>query len=333
MSNLSTSYLGMTLKNPLVVSPSPLCTKVDNIKRMEDAGAAAVVLHSLFEEQLTLESQSLNENLMQGENAFAEALTYFPEMSDYRMGPDGYLELIRKAKESVNIPIIGSLNGVSTGGWIKYAKRMQEAGADAVELNVYFIPTDMDVTAGHVRDMHENLLRDVKANVSIPVAMKISPFFSSFPCFAKQLEDAGADGLVMFNRFYQPDFDLDNLEVVPNLTLSTSSSLRLRLRWVAILYGHVKMDMAITGGVHSAEDVVKCMMAGAKVAMTTSALLKFGISHLETLHKGLVEWMEEHEYESIEMMQGSMSQKSVAEPAAFERANYMRVLTTYSPGM
>lgn len=323
----------MTLKNPLVVSPSPLCTKVDNIKHMEDAGAAAVVLHSLFEEQLSLESQSLNENLMQGENASPEALTYFPEMSDYRMGPDGYLELIRKAKESVNIPIIGSLNGVSTGGWINYAKRMQEAGADAVELNVYYIPTDVDITAGHVRDMHENLLRDVKANVSIPVAMKISPFFSSFPCFAKQLESAGADGLVMFNRFYQPDFDLDNLEVVPNLTLSTSSSLRLRLRWVAILYGHVKMDMAITGGVHSAEDVVKCMMAGAKVAMTTSALLKFGIGHLETLHKGLVDWMEEHEYESIEMMQGSMSQKSVAEPAAFERANYMRVLTTYSPGM
>lgn len=333
MIDLSTSYLGMTLKNPLVVSPSPLSTKVDNIKRMEDAGAAAVVLHSLFEEQLTLESQSLNANLMQGENAFAEALTYFPEMSDYRMGPDGYLELIRKAKEAVNIPIIGSLNGVSTGGWIKYAKHMQEAGADAVELNVYYIPTDLDVTAGHVREMHENLLRDVKANISIPVAMKISPFFSSFPCFAKQLEDAGADGLVMFNRFYQPDFDLDNLEVVPDLTLSTSGSLRLRLRWVAILYGHIKMDMAITGGVHTGEDVVKCMMAGAKVAMTTSALLKFGIGHLETLQKGLVDWMEEHEYDSIEMMQGSMSQKSVAEPAAFERANYMRILTTYSPGM
>ncbi|HPO16758.1 MAG TPA: dihydroorotate dehydrogenase-like protein [Candidatus Hydrogenedentes bacterium] len=333
MIDLSTSYLGMTLKNPLVVSPSPLCAKVDNIKHMEDAGAAAVVLHSLFEEQLTFESQSLNENIMQGENLSPEALTYFPEMSDYRMGPDGYLELIRKAKEAVNIPIIGSLNGVSTGGWIKYAKRMQEAGADAIELNVYYIPTDFDVTAGHVREMHEKLLRDIKANVSIPVAMKISPFFSSLPWFAKQLENAGADALVMFNRFYQPDFDLDDLEVVPNLTLSTSSSLRLRLRWVAILYGRVKMDMAISGGVHTSEDVVKCMMAGANVAMTTSALLKFGISHLETLQKGLVEWMEEHEYESIEMMQGSMSQKSVAQPAAFERANYMRVLTTYSPGM
>ena len=333
MIDLSTSYLGMKLKNPLVVSPSPLCTRVDNIKSMEDAGAAAVVLHSLFEEQLTFESQALNANLAQGENSFAESLTYFPEMSDYRLGPDAYLELIRKAKAAVDIPIIGSLNGVSTGGWIKYAKRMQEAGADALELNVYFIPTDPEMTAGHVREMHESLLRDVKSNVTIPVAMKISPFFSSLPYFARQLELAGADGIVMFNRFYQPDFDLENLEVVPNLSLSSPSTLRLRLRWVAILCGRIKADMAITGGVHTGEDVVKCMMAGAKVAMMTSALLKFGIGHLATVQKDLFRWLEEHEYESIEMMQGSMSHKSVAEPAAFERANYMRVLTSYSPGM
>jgi dihydroorotate dehydrogenase (fumarate) len=333
MIDLSTTYLGMKLKNPLVVSPSPLCQNVDNLKRMEEAGAAAVVLHSLFEEQLTFESQQLNANLCRGEHTDAEAANYFPEMSDYKMGPEAYLEHLAKAKKAVNIPVIGSLNGVSTGGWVKFAKRIEEAGADALELNVYFIPTSIDMTGNYVREMHEQLVRDVKSKVSIPVAVKISPYFSAMANFARSLSEAGADGLVMFNRFYQPDFDLDNLEVVTNLKLSSSNSLLLRLRWVAILYGRIKADLAITGGVHTGDDVIKSMMAGAKVAMMTSALLKYGIGHLSTVQKCVVKWMEEHEYESIELMQGSMSQKSVAEPAAFERANYMRVLTSYTPGM
>ena len=332
MIDLSTTYLGLELKNPLVASPSPLSEKTDNIRRMEDAGAAAIVLHSLFEEQLTQQSNELNSNLQQGEESFAESLTYFPHVEDYKMGPEGYLEHIRKAKEAVGIPIIGSLNGVSTGGWIKYAKNIQEAGADALELNVYYIPTDPGMTGVHVREMYEELVRDVKANVTIPVAVKIGPYFSALANVAQRLNEAGADGLVLFNRFYQPDFDLENLEVTPDIHLSTSSSLLMRLRWVAILYGRIKADMAITGGVHTAEDVIKSMMAGAKVAMTTSALLKYGIPHLTTLCEGVTRWMEEHEYESIEMMQGSMSQKSVAEPAAFERANYMRALTQYTAG-
>jgi len=333
MADLSTKYLGMQLKNPLVVSPCPLCDDLDNIRRMEDAGAAAVVLHSLFEEQLTHESQALNENLMQGSESYAESLTYFPDLGDYKMGPDAYLEHLRKAKKAVSIPIIGSLNGVSTGGWIKYAKNIEDAGADALELNDYFIPTDPDMTGVHVREMSEKLVRDVKANVSIPVAVKIGPYFSALAYAAKRLVEVGADGLVLFNRFYQPDFDLENLEVVSNLELSDSGELRKRLRWVAILYGRIAADLAITGGVHTPEDVVKSMMAGAKVAMMTSALLKYGIGHMAKVLRGLEEWMERNEYESVQMMQGSMSQKSVANPAAFERANYMRILTSYTPGM
>lgn len=333
MIDTSTKYLGLNLKNPLVVSPMPLCRTLDNIRRMEDAGAAAVVLHSLFEEQLTYDSHALNANLCQGEETFAEALTYFPEVSEFKMGPDDYLEHLRNAKQAVDIPIIGSLNGVSSGGWIEYAKRMEEAGADALELNVYYIPTDPDMTGVYVREMHESLIRDVKANVRIPVALKIGPFFSALPYVARHLEQAGADALVLFNRFYQPDFDLENLEVKTNLTLSTSSTLRLRLRWTAILYGKINADIAISGGVHTPEDVIKCMMAGAKAAMTTSALLKHGIGHLSVLRNGVARWMEAHEYESIEMMQGSMSQKAVAEPAAFERANYINILTNYSAEM
>jgi len=332
MPDLTTTYLGLELKNPLVVSPSPLSKDVSNIRQMEDAGAAGVVLHSLFEEQLTLQSNELNENLSQGVDSFAEAVTYFPEMSDYKMGPDAYLDHIHKAKQAVKVPIIGSLNGVSTGGWVSYAKRIEEAGADALELNVYFIPTDPEMTGIEVRQMCEDLVRDVKANVSIPVAVKLGPYFTAVANVAKRLNDAGADGLVLFNRFYQPDFDLDDLEVVPNIVLSDSNELRKRLRWVAILYGRIQADMAITGGVHTAKDVVKSMMAGAKVSMMTSALLKYGIGHLKTVESGLIEWMEEHEYESIEMMQGSMSQRSVAEPAAFERANYMRAITSYTAG-
>lgn len=333
MADLSTKYLGMQLKNPLVVSPSPLCDDLDNIRRMEDAGAGAVVLHSLFEEQLTHESQALNENLMQGSESYAESVTYFPDLGDYKMGPDAYLEHLRKAKAAVSIPIIGSLNGVSTGGWIKYAKNIEDAGADALELNDYFIPTDPDMTGVHVREMGEQLVRDVKANVSIPVAVKIGPYFSALAYVAKRLVEEGADGLVLFNRFYQPDFDLENLEVVSNLELSDSGELRKRLRWVAILYGRIAADLAITGGVHTPEDVVKSMMAGAKVAMMTSALLKYGIGHMAKVLRGLEEWMERNEYDSIQMMQGSMSLKSVGNPAAFERASYMRILTSYTPGM
>lgn len=333
MADLSTTYLGLKLKNPMVVSPSPLSEKTDNIRQMEDAGASAIVLHSLFEEQLTHESQSLNANLMQGEDSYAESLSYFPDLGDYKMGPEGYLEHVRQAKEAVDIPIIGSLNGISEGGWTQYARQIQDAGADAIELNMYFIPTDPDMTGVYVREMCENLVRAVKSSVNIPVAVKIGPFFSAMPYMARRLEVSGADGLVLFNRFYQPDFDLEKLDVVPNLILSDSRDLRLRLRWVAILYHQIKADLAITGGIHTPEDVVKAMMAGAKVAMTTSALLKKGIDHLRVVLNGLETWMEEHEYESIEMMQGSMSQKSVGDPAAFERANYMKILNSYVPEM
>lgn len=329
MIDLSTTYMGLHLKNPLVVSPSPLCEDIDNIRRMEESGSAAVVLHSLFEEQIALESQDLDYYLTQGTYSFAESLTYFPDLGDYKLGPDEYLEHIRRAKEAVDIPIIGSLNGVSTGGWIKYAKAIEEAGADALELNIYYIPTNPNMTSEQVEGMYADLVRGVKTRVNIPVAVKISPYFSSTPNMARRLDRVGANALVLFNRFYQPDLDIENLEVVPNLVLSTSDELRLRLRWVAILYGQIQADMAVTGGVHSAEDVVKTMMLGARVAMMTSALLKNSIHYLKTVLNDVVAWMEQHEYESISQIQGIMSQRSVAEPAAFERANYMKALHSY----
>jgi dihydroorotate dehydrogenase (fumarate) len=296
---------------------------------MEDAGASAVVLPSLFEEQITLESHHLDRYLSHGTESFAESLTYFPDMIDYNLGPDGYLELIRRAKFVVDIPIIGSLNGVSTGGWITYAKKIEEAGADALELNTYYIPTDPELTGSQVEQMYLDLVRDIKASVSIPVAIKLSPNFSAIPNMARRLDQAGADALVMFNRFYQPDFDLENLEVVPSLILSGSYELLVRLTWVAVVYGHIRADLAITGGVHTALDVLKAMMVGARVAMMTSALLTHGIGHLTTVRADLLTWMEQHEYESIRQMQGSMSHRSVANPAAFERANYMKVLNSF----
>lgn len=332
MADLTTQYLGYTLKSPLVVSPSPLCTRVDNIKRMEDAGAAAVVLQSLFEEQLAGESDALNANLLQGTESFAESLSYFPEMSDYHMGPEAYLELIAKAKAAVSIPVFASLNGVSHGGWVDYSKEMEQAGADAIELNVYFIPTDPEMPSEHVDAMYLELLREVRAAVKVPVAMKIAPQFTSIPNMAKRMAEAGADALVLFNRFYQPDFDLERLEVVSDIQLSSPSRLHLRLRWAAILFGRIQADLGITGGVHSPEDVVKCMMAGGKVAMMASALLKYGIGHLSTVTKGIERWMDEHEYDAISTMQGSMSQRTVANPSAFERAHYMKMLTSYVPG-
>jgi dihydroorotate dehydrogenase (fumarate) len=330
MIDLSTRYLGLELTNPLVMSAGPLSEDLDTIRRAEDAGAAAVVLPSLFEEQMTLESHDLDHHLSHGTHSFAEALTYFPDMSAYNLGPEGYLEHIRRVKSAVDIPVIGSLNGVSTGGWIEYARKIEQAGADALELNVYFIPTDALLTGGQVEDMYVHLVSDVRREIGIPLAVKLSHFFSAILNVAHRFELAGADGLVLFNRFYQPDFDLDRLEVVPNLSLSTSAELRLRLRWVAILYGQVDVDLAVTGGVHTAEDVLKAMMAGASVAMMTSALLERGVVHLAHARQGLLRWMEEREYESIRQLKGSMSQRAVAEPAAFERANYLKVLRSYA---
>jgi dihydroorotate dehydrogenase (fumarate) len=330
MIDLTTKYLGLTLMNPLVVSASPLSEDLGNIRRMEDAGASAVVLPSLFEEQLQVESNALDQFLSQGTESYAEALTYIPNMPGYHLGPDGYLEHVRAAKQAVKVPIIGSLNGVSTGGWVGYAKKIEEAGADALELNIYFISTDPEMSGGQVEQKYVDLVTQVKASIHIPVAVKIGPYFSSLPNTAKRLDQAGASALVLFNRFYQPDFDLEALEVVPNLILSTPHELLLRLNWVAVLYGKLKADLAVTGGVHSGLDVLKSMMAGARVAMMTSALLRNGIGHLATVRTELLKWMEEHEYESIHQMQGSMSQRAVADPSAFQRANYVKVLSSYS---
>jgi dihydroorotate dehydrogenase (fumarate) len=330
MIDLTTTYLGLTLKNPLVASASPVCDSLDKIRRLEDHGIAAVVLPSLFEEQLRLESETLDEDLFRGADSFAESLNYFPDLTTYNLGPEGYLELIRKAKASVSLPIIGSLNGVSAGGWIRYAREMEQAGADAIELNLYSIVTDPELTAGDVERSYTELVREVKQSVGVPVAVKLSPFFSAPANIAKLLDRAGANALVLFNRFYQPDLDLELLEVVPNLTLSRPQELLLRLHWVAIIFGRVAADLAITGGVHSAQDVLKAVMAGARVTMMTSALLSRGVEHLDTVLRDLLSWMEEHEYESISQMCGSMSQRNVPNPAAFERANYIRVLSSYT---
>ena len=328
--DLSTTYLGLKLKNPLVPSAGPMCEDVGNIRRMEDAGAAAVVLHSLFEEQINLESLELDRFISAAEEIGAESTTHFPDMIGYNRGPEGYLKHIRKAKESMSIPIIASLNGTSVGGWLRYAKEMEQAGADALELNIYYIPVDPDTTGEQVERKYCELVKEVKAAVHIPVAVKLGPYFSSMANMAKRLEASGADALVLFNRFYQPDFDLEALEVVPNLMLSSPHELLLRLNWIALLYGHIKPDLALTGGVHTATDVVKAMMAGARVAMMTSALLKKGISYLDTVLTELLIWLGDHEYDSIRQMQGSMSRNAVPQPQAFERANYMKVLSSYA---
>lgn len=327
--DLTTSYLGLTLKNPLVPSASPLSHSLDTMKRLEDAGAAAIVMYSLFEEQISHEAAELSHYLSHGTESYAEALSYFPDPGDFRTGPEEYLEQVRKAVRSLEIPVIGSLNGVSTGGWIDYAKKIEEAGADALELNVYYIPTDQKMSAAQVEDMYINVLKAVKASIHIPVAIKLSPYFSAMAHMATRLDAAGADGLVMFNRFYQPDIDLDNLEVSPSVILSTPQAMRLPLRWIAILYGKVRASLAATSGIHSAEDVLKMLMAGADVTMMCSALLKHGPEHIGTVLKNLSQWMHDHEYSSVGQMKGSMSHKSVAEPAAFERANYMKVLQSY----
>jgi dihydroorotate dehydrogenase (fumarate) len=327
--DLTTTYMGLKLKNPLVPSASPLSRELDNIKRLEDAGASAIVMYSLFEEQIEHEQRELDHFLALGTESYQEAISYFPETEDYNLGPDEYLEHIRSAKSATNIPIIGSLNGVSAGGWLEYAKKIQDAGADGLELNVYYIPTDARYGAEEIENIYVDDLKRIKEAISIPVAMKLSPYFSSMASMAKKLDDAGADALVMFNRFYQPDFDLDALEVVPTVNLSSPAENRLPLRWIAILYGHIKANMAATTGVHSAQDALKMLMAGADVAMLCSVLLEKGPQHLGTVLADLTAWMEEKEYSSVTQMKGSMSQKSVAEPAAFERANYMKALNSW----
>ena len=328
---LATNYLGMALKNPIVASSSPLSHNVDSIRRLEDAGAAAVVMYSLFEEQITFDSFYVDYYLTSGTDSFAESLSYFPEMPDYNANPDEYMNLIRRAKEAVDIPIIGSLNGVSAGGWTDYAVLMEAAGADAIELNVYYIPTSQDLKGSEIEEIYLETLREVKRSVPLPVAMKLSPYFSSTANMAKCLVEEGASGLVLFNRFYQPDIDLEALEVVPRLVLSNSSELRLPLRWVAILYGRLLTDLAITTGIHTSEDVLKALMAGANVTMMASELLQNGIGRIGRILDEMGRWMEEHEYESVAQMIGSMSQQHCAEPAAFERANYMKTLASYRP--
>lgn len=327
--DLSTTYLGLTLKNPIVNSASPLSHSIDSMKRLEDAGVSAIVMYSLFEEQIRHESAELQHYLSYGTESFAEALSYFPEADSYHLGPEEYVELIRKAKESLSIPVIGSLNGITPGGWTDYARRMQQAGADAIELNVYYIPTDSRLSSQDVEDRYLEVLHAVRRAVTIPISMKLSPYFSSLAHMASRLDTAGVDGLVLFNRFYQPDFDLEQLEVKPNVILSTPQALRLPLRWIAILSGRVKANLAATSGIHTAEDVIKMVMAGADVTMMCSALLKHGPEHVGRVLADIRQWMLDHEYVSIQQMKGSMSQRSVADPAAFERANYMRALNEY----
>ena len=328
--DLSTNYLGLKLRTPLVVSASPLSEEVDNIKRLSDAGAAAIVLYSLFEEQLRQDRLELNEHLQNGTDSFAEALSYFPEPDEYRLGPEEYLKHIAAAKKATRIPIIASLNGSSEGGWTDYSKKIEQAGADAIELNIYYIPTDMDLTGTEVEMTYLDILKSVKANVKIPVAVKLSPFFSSFANMAKRLDHAGADGLVLFNRFYQPDIELESLEVRPNILLSTPMAMRLPLRWVALLHNRVKASLAATSGIHRASDVLKMLLVGADVTMLCSTLIRHGIPQIANIERDLEVWLTEHEYESVSQLKGSLSQAKCPEPAAFERSQYMKALTGYT---
>ncbi|GLV59711.1 dihydroorotate dehydrogenase [Dictyobacter sp. S3.2.2.5] len=329
MPDLRTTYLGLPLQNPLVASASPLSRKLSTARQLEDAGAAAIVMYSLFEEQITYESHQLDHYLNHGTDTYAEALSYFPDLEHYNIGPDRYLEHLSRLKTALSIPVIGSLNGVSSGGWIEYARLIEQAGADALELNIYYLPTDLSLSSSEVEDTYVRLVRDIRAMVQLPIAVKLSPYFTALPQFARRLVEAGANGLVLFNRFYQPDLDLENLQVVPNLELSSSHELRLPLRWIALLYGRIQTDFALTSGVHSAQDVLKAMMAGANVAMMASTLLANGIEQLTRIRTDMQWWMDEHEYPSLDLMRGSMSQQAVAEPAAFERANYLRVLDSF----
>jgi dihydroorotate dehydrogenase (fumarate) len=330
--DLRTTYLDMTLRTPLVVSAcGPLSEDIGNIKRMEDAGASAVVLHSLFEEQLRQETHELHRFLTQGTQSFAEALSYFPEPTQFHLGPEGYLNHIHKAKQTVDIPIIASLNGTTAGGWTGFARQIEQAGADALELNIYYIPTGANLTGTEVEQTYVDIVAAVRAAVTFPVAVKLSPFFSNVANMAKRLDDAGADGLALFNRFYQPDIDLEELEVRPSVILSTPQALRLPMRWIAILFGRINADLAATSGIHHAPDALKMLMAGADVTMLCSTLLARGIGHIRVIEKEMSDWMEQHWYESVHQLKGSLSQMRCPDPSAFERAQYMRALTTYKP--
>ncbi len=327
--NLTTTYLGFKLRTPLVPSASPLTEHLDNIKRLEDAGASAIVFHSLFEEQLRHDRHELDFHLNQGTESFAEALNYFPEPQEFKVGPEAYVEHIAKAKAATSIPIIGSLNGSTFGGWQTYARQIEQAGADALELNIYALPTDPDLSSEDIEESYLTILASVKAQLKIPVAVKLSPFFTNFARFARRLDQHGANALALFNRFYQPDIELETLEITPNVLLSTPMAMRLPMRWIAILYGRIGASLAATSGIHRATDALKLLMAGADVTMLCSVLLRRGIAHLNVIEREMREWMEEHEYESVEQLKGSMSQKNCPEPAAFERAQYMRALQTY----
>jgi len=330
--DLSTTYLDLNLKSPLVVgSCAPLTEDIDNLKRMEDSGAGAIVLHSFFEEQLRQERLELHHHLTYGTESFAEALTYFPEPQIFHVGSDEYLSHIHRAKESLNIPIIGSLNGSTLGGWLDYAQQIEKAGADALELNIYYIPTDLDIPDAEVEQNYLDILKAVRSEIKIPLAVKIGPHFSNMANMAKRFAEHGANSLVLFNRFYQPDINLEDLEVYPNVLLSTPQAIRLPMRWIAILYGRVDIDFAATSGILHATDILKMLMAGAKVTQLVSSLLRHGIGHISVLEANMLRWMEEHEYESVKQMQGSMSQLHCPDPSAFERVNYMKALQTYAP--
>ncbi len=329
MINLKTRYLGLELKNPLVASASALSKKTSNVKRMEDAGISAVVMYSLFEEQISHDSLAFNYFMERGTEQYAESLDYFPDLDQYNVGPDQYLEKIRRNKEAVDIPIIGSLNGVSNTGWAEYAQKIEQAGADALELNTYFIPTNPELTAGQLEDNYAELVKTVCDNVDIPVAVKLSPFFTALPNLILRLEEAGAKGLVLFNRFVQPDLDIENLEINTTLQLSTSAELLLPLRWMALLYGRVEADLALTTGIHTGVDLLKAIMAGATVGMVASEFIVKGVERAGEMLEEMTQWMTVYKYDSIEKMRGSMSQKRVENPAAFERANYMRALQSY----
>jgi len=330
--DITTNYLGLQLRSPLVVgAAAPLTEDLDNLKRMEDAGAAAVVLHSLFEEQLRQEKFELHHHLEYGTESFPEALTYFPEPEIFHVDASEYLKQISEAKKMVNIPIIASLNASTIGGWTNYAKELEIAGADALELNIYNIPTNMDITGEQIEQNYINILQAVKSQVNIPVAVKLSPFFSNMANMAKRLVETGANGLVLFNRFYQPDINIEELEVVINLLLSTPQAMRLPMRWIAILYGKLEVDFAATSGVQKGQDAIKMIMAGANVTQVVGALLRHGINQIQVIETDMIKWMEEHEYESIAQMRGSMSQINCPDESAFERAQYMKAIQSYQP--
>jgi dihydroorotate dehydrogenase (fumarate) len=330
MTDLRTRYLGMELKNPLVASASPLCGHLDMLMRLEDAGAAAVVMQSLFEEQIEHEALDLHSLLESWAESFPEALGYMPELDDYNTGPAAYLQYVEAAKELLGIPLIGSLNGSSSGGWVRYARSIEAAGADALELNVYYVAADPDTTSADVEARYLELVASVRQAVTIPLAVKVGPYFSAMANMARRLVEAGADGLVIFNRFLQPDIDLESLSVVPALHLSTPEEVRLPLRWIAILRDKVQASLAATSGVHTAEDAVKLILAGADAVMMTSALLRHGPEYLSLILDGIDTWLETNDYESVEQAKGSVSQASIPDPAAFERSNYMQALVSYS---